>query len=124
MLNDDGLCNACEQPKAAHTPTPWRVKTVHQEFENEDEGVICEIGSIQIVSEEAINEREAAHKIVDCVNACAGINPEAVPDLLEACEHFIKLTNTEQFATVTEGWDSDDCFCNLALALDKVKKRA
>ena len=32
-------------------------------------------------------EHEAnARRIVACVNACEGINPEAVPDLLAACE--------------------------------------
>lgn len=28
-------------------------------------------------------------RIVACVNGCAGINPEAVPELVEACEAFL-----------------------------------
>ena len=31
-------------------------------------------------------EEANARRIVACVNACEGINPEAVPDLLEAAE--------------------------------------
>ena len=31
-------------------------------------------------------KRADADRIVACVNACDGINPEAVPDLLAACE--------------------------------------
>ena len=38
-------------------------------------------------------KKEDAERIVDCVNSCAGINPEAVPKMLEAlevCNHFIE----------------------------------
>jgi hypothetical protein len=35
-----------------------------------------------------VHRHEAnARRIVACVNACEGINPEAVPDLLAACEY-------------------------------------
>ena len=33
-----------------------------------------------------------ASRIVDCVNACEGLNPAAVPDLLEALHGFIGST--------------------------------
>lgn len=31
-----------------------------------------------------------AHRIAACVNACAGLNPEAVPDLLAAAEKVLR----------------------------------
>jgi len=34
-------------------------------------------------------ERANASRIVSCVNACAGINPEAVPELLTACKEML-----------------------------------
>ena len=42
--------------------------------------------------------KEDAARIVSCVNACKGINPEAVPELLEALELFLscKITNEQQ----------------------------
>lgn len=44
-------------------------------------------------------EAEAnAHRIADCVNACEGINPEAVPDLLEALKK----------AQWSERWEDED----------------
>ena len=36
-----------------------------------------------------------ARRIVACVNACEGINPEAVPDLLAACEAALWLLGTD-----------------------------
>lgn len=39
-----------------------------------------------------------AKRIVACVNACAGINPEAVPVLLKMCERV--ATDIEDFVSV------------------------
>lgn len=41
-------------------------------------------------------------RIVACVNACAGINPEAVPDLLAALEPFADLLEYPEEATANE----------------------
>lgn len=38
---------------------------------------------------ENITEAHAQH-IVSCANACEGINPEAVPDLLGACKYVLE----------------------------------
>ena len=56
-----------------HTAEPWRT-------ENGD--VVCKEGPIAAVM--LPNDRANATRIVACVNACEGINPEAVPELLEA----------------------------------------
>jgi hypothetical protein len=61
-----------------HTPEPW----------GDLDGVIVppyatDDGQAWIAdTRSAPNARRNAARIVACVNACAGINPEAVPDLL------------------------------------------
>ncbi len=56
-----------------HTPGPWYVEN-QDIFGNEEGGYIC-----------TWSGRSAnAQRIVDCVNACEGINPKAVSDLLAA----------------------------------------
>ncbi len=37
-------------------------------------------------------EHPNAVRIVACVNACAGLNPEAIPKLVEACEEWATYT--------------------------------
>jgi hypothetical protein len=90
-----------------HTPEPWRlgrgdssddhmctVTTNHPNVAMQH--VICRTwspyyqasypaSSIEFSRKEQIAN---ARRIVACVNACEGINPEAVPDLLEACEAY------------------------------------
>lgn len=46
-----------------------------------------------------------AHRIADCVNACEGINPEAIPDMIEALKTFqreIKRLPDEPTLTVDD----------------------
>ena len=45
---------------------------------------------------------EDATRIVACVNACEGINPEAVPELLEALEAMLATFGDEGYATEAE----------------------
>jgi hypothetical protein len=45
-----------------------------------------------------------ANHIVACVNACEGINPKAVPDLLEAC----KLLLEDCEMALANEWDRSD----------------
>ena len=76
-----------------HTPGPW---TYHHEPSLNRYAVRAEpfgtetILSISYWSRTPIWDRERAEadasRIVSCVNACDGINPEAVPDLLAACK--------------------------------------
>ena len=63
-----------------HTPEPWYVHN-QSIYGNEENGYIC-----------TWSGRSAdAQRIVDCVNACKGINPVAVPDLLEACKGALSV---------------------------------
>lgn len=58
-----------------HTPEPWHA------FERDGHWALTapRCGEVGIV-----NDADQAARIVACVNACAGINPEAVPELLAA----------------------------------------
>lgn len=87
-----------------HTPEPWESVKALSGSEN-DRGFNI-YGGAQFIgrvspmikdkrgnaSEEGIAN---ADRIVACVNACAGINPEAVPDVLEAlkgmCDAYKEL---------------------------------
>lgn len=85
--------------KAKHTPEPWVATVNSQNGEHciEQDGSVfqepTEIALLQF-SEEVDRER-----IVACVNACKGINPEAVPDLLavvkSAANWFGELGNDD-----------------------------
>ena len=62
-------------------------------------------------------------RIVSCVNACRGINPEAVPELLEACEEIQNTLidiNIPDYKAALEVWAS---FVNstVSAALAKAK---
>lgn len=80
-----------------HTPGRWQLGTVPssasdgspvRRIENTDKGqsmqTLCDVYGL--TQEEA--DANAA-RIVACVNACEGINPEAVPDTVKALEAVI-----------------------------------
>lgn len=72
----------------AHTPEPWRLDTDggSGQYHNIRHNMICS-GPYLLGSRRDTGTAKAdAARIVACVNACAGINPEAVPDLLAAVE--------------------------------------
>jgi hypothetical protein len=84
-----------------HTPEPWaydidptdKAIIVYHECDENcptiPEADICpEKGSIIIVDGEYLSA-EAAERLCACVNACAGINPEAVPMMREALEKIV-----------------------------------
>lgn len=81
------------QPK--HTPGPLHIiheptlSTVHIRIENIDAAPIASLfyssgGSRPQLGRELVEANAA--RIVACWNACVGINPEAVPELLAACK--------------------------------------
>lgn len=90
-----------------HTPEPWEeyagnIRTVEAN-EKYGDGYRAEFRRrpiadvVNIRGQEEVNKANA-QRIVACVNACKGINPEAVPELLEALELFLscKITNEQQ----------------------------
>ena len=85
-----------------HTPEPWGV------WLNPDgcnRGMITDDALARHIVYVVGNTHEAkanGRRIVACVNACAGINPEAVPKLLEALKWAMKQGNLG-YATRTKG---------------------
>ncbi len=74
-----------------HTPEPWNVMFNYDNNINEEAPGRHTIRSkdgwnIARIWENIGNSDSSANarRIVSCVNACAGINPEAVPDLVKA----------------------------------------
>lgn len=59
-----------------HTPEPWYY----------DEGQLYS----RLEGCVDINEPRNLDRAVACVNACAGINPEAVPDVVEALRELLR----------------------------------
>ena len=81
------------ETRTQHTPEPWRI--VHSTG-----GRAAVVGADETsIGEWPLGFGETALDIerqVACVNACAGINPEAVPELLAACR------------AVVNAWHADD----------------
>lgn len=72
-----------------HTPEPWRVGRHAVVADVPVVGGCSGTDDVDYYGGHLVCETvtEAnAERIIACVNACKGINPEAVPDLLEACE--------------------------------------
>ncbi len=73
--------------KPKHTPTSkgtWNVAVTKL-------GVIVVVDDTTVIAEvgaEGEKGQANAHRIVECVNACEGLNPQAFRDLLEVCEEL------------------------------------
>ena len=52
-----------------------------------------------------------ARMIVACVNACRGVNPEAVPDLLEACKRAARSEHHPACKCCGEYAANPECYC-------------
>ena len=81
--------------KSNHTPEPWSLGftdstgTVY-EIEAGDQ-YVCGMPVPCDEAGPAELHNANASRIVSCVNACEGINPEAVPEMLEALRSLIGL---------------------------------
>lgn len=69
---------------AAHKPGPWGIEKCRCGHDS------CSQYTISTQRSSGFSEANA-NRIVACVNACEGINPEAAPELLEALEEMLKL---------------------------------
>ena len=77
-----------------HTPEPWYTR--HGQISSETSMHGCTIANCNSTAR-GISDEEAkanAARIVACVNGCKGINPDAVPDLLHACEVALAAMET------------------------------
>lgn len=92
------------------TPEPW---TNSRGFENlvsshDGQTPICDCRSSW--NPPGPIEHANAERIVACVNACEGLNPEAIPELIAVCEREWRHS------------DGETALGNIIEALDKVKK--
>lgn len=97
-----------------HTPEPWNVGGT-MIFQGEAGKHITPIAFVQTKDSERgakdfnyygpeMGECEAnADRIVACVNACEGINPKAVPELLKAVEAMLRGADLVAAATLDGG---------------------
>ncbi len=68
-----------------HTPEPWKVDAkVNETYVRGPENELIADTHTLPVPERYDEEYANASRIVACVNACEGINPEAVPNMLKA----------------------------------------
>ena len=84
-----------------HTPEPWTTHQPTNPYTLEaalDVGIAAQVGDTPKIIAEAFGQvaqtvftpaAANALRIVACVNPCKSINPEAVPDLLAACESAV-----------------------------------
>ena len=99
-----------------HTKEPWAVRAIGSEGYNVGREINATLLALPI--HQRLRESQPicrvdgfewetlkanAHRIVACVNACKGINPEAVPDLLEALK---MLYNDCMASDFNEHWES------------------
>lgn len=72
-----------------HTPEPWMADLEDYASVIDSDGIcVCEMPPYTR-SPNREKARANAERIVACVNACKGINPEAVPDLLDALKEAL-----------------------------------
>jgi hypothetical protein len=100
-----------------HTNEPWQLLMVDGEHDETHRGIIfcqrpetdcCKANpriALAIVDHIEGGEGEAnASRIVSCVNACAGLNPESVPELLALAQHVLAMKG-DCYLTGHPEWD-------------------
>ena len=84
--------------KTKHTSGPWQVAyyaggdgnggyaSSHYTIQKGEKKIVKTINAVATEADEA-----NAARIASCVNACEGINPDAVPDMLEALKELLAM---------------------------------
>jgi hypothetical protein len=112
---------------SAHTPGPWascKPRESHTKhplivgtgFHN---GKIATMGAPGKFWSTPEREQANADRIVACVNACEGINPEAVPDLVAALEDA--LLSLKRVHVDERDWADNPVIQNARAALEKAR---
>ena len=98
-----------------HTPEPW------PKPEYFDDEMFSE--SWQVDNVGAFDNEHDADRAVACVNACAGINPEAVSVMLEALRSVRNMHNMlgEEFSAPLQFWQVMN---SVITTLEKVEGKA
>lgn len=104
---------------SAHALEPWETYIWIPRGSADGEPCIGSAPNPQHYRIAVIDTEANAARIVACVNACAGINPEAVPDLLTAAEAI--LINPPSWTTRDGGVEWPDRMDTLRAAIAKAK---
>jgi len=72
-----------------HTEEPWEVKGRGFAIYRQGYYITSTQGAEGTLKHIQDTNRANAERIVDCVNSCAGINPEAVPKMIETIKDLI-----------------------------------
>jgi len=70
-----------------HTKEPWKVEQSGKDMITDEYGTIITTGFESPFNDEICEAN--ALRIVSCVNACSGLNPAAIPALVEAAELLV-----------------------------------
>ncbi len=97
-----------------HPPEPWQAR--HTPHRGGDDIWCIDWSGKQEEVAEIVHGKNTVERIVACVNACKGINPEAVPDLLESLRDAIAWLEDE----VGE-WCGDEASSPSAVELQRFK---
>jgi len=105
---------------AEHTSEPWDVQNKgilgtgsarHEVVQGVNRDGSKNLPRITRMPDLSYSSYANAKRIVACVNACAGINPEAVPDLLAACR-----LSLERYDYSDTRWARETCdVCRAAI---------
>ena len=91
-----------------HTPTPWEDKQFRSKI---------------MASEQFYLDWADWNHAKTCVNACEGINPEAVPKLLDVVQNFVRVCNdAKSGADVTVVLEYHQAKFEATIALAKPRK--
>jgi len=113
--------------KTKRTPGKLKIKRIKQWVMGQGDDypqIVSESGQIIVNGLDlALGAEEAnAERLVACWNACEGINPEAVPDLLEALEGLLStLSPLSGCMDDDPCMDSDCTICAARAAIAKAK---
>jgi len=76
-----------------HTPEPWRVHNVKPEPGTVQVWTDESHGSMMIATFAGMGKENNARHTVACVNACEGINPPAVPEIVAALQNLLDIVD-------------------------------
>ena len=106
----------------SHSIERWEIRErnhLHGEFdiytgpswESYDKHIATVTGGLGVTSEGCFESEANAHRIVDCVNACKGLDPEAIPELIKAlkkldfCDERTPRTPSDRILFVARFYD-------------------
>ena len=92
----------------------------------DDEGFVifrCKSGKPVGLNLHSPKRLAAFRRTIDCVNACAGINPEAVPDMLEALESTYNIIMQNRALGLNQGSEYVHIVDHARAAIAKAKKK-